>query len=205
MFQPIMWLSSGMQKSRHVVVKCVHKLISIHLCAFVGYIYIYTHTHTHTHTHTYIYRVSQEERSIFWEVIVSVILSKNIYMMSPIPNGFWDRVIWMYNRKIVDKKEILRVRTVSNTGVYCSSDRVGRVYNKCSKIPPSTTMHFAIRVKTWRVVRLSASWRSFMQAITSSMLKSSSSRVSTFFLYTSLFIKPHKQKSNWVKSGDLGG
>ena len=26
-----------------------------------------------------------------------------------------------------------------------------------------------------------------------------------FFLYTSLFIKPHKQKSNGVKSGDLGG
>ena len=64
---------------------------------------------------------------------------------------------------------------------------------------------FATRVKTWRVVRLSVSWRSFMQAITSSMLTSSSSRVSTFFLYTSLFIKPHKQKSNRVKSGDLGG
>ena len=41
-------------------------------------------------------------------------------------------------------------------------------------------------------------------AITSSMLTSSLSRVSTFF-YTSLFIKPHKQKSNGVKSGDLGG
>jgi len=26
-----------------------------------------------------------------------------------------------------------------------------------------------------------------------------------FFLYTSLFIEPHKQKSNGVKSGDLGG
>ena len=30
-------------------------------------------------------------------------------------------------------------------------------YNKCSKIPPSTSMHFATRVKTRRVVRLSAS------------------------------------------------
>jgi len=63
----------------------------------------------------------------------------------------------MYNRKIVDKKEILRVRTVFNTGVYCSSDTVGTVCNKCSKIPPSTLIHFATRVKTWRVVRLSAS------------------------------------------------
>jgi hypothetical protein len=30
----------------------------------------------------------------------------------------------MYNRKTVDKKEILRVHTVSNTGIYCSSDTV---------------------------------------------------------------------------------
>ena len=48
------------------------------------YIYIYI----------YIYRVSQEEMSIFWEVIVSVILSKNLCVkMFPIPNGFRDRVI----------------------------------------------------------------------------------------------------------------
>ena len=63
----------------------------------------------------------------------------------------------MYNRKIVHKNEMLRVRPVSNTGIYCSSDRVGTFYNKSSKIPPSTSMHFANRVKTWRVVRLSAS------------------------------------------------
>jgi len=63
----------------------------------------------------------------------------------------------MYNRKIVDKKEILRVRTVSNTGIYCSIDRVGTVRNECPKIPLPTSMHFATRVKTWRVVRLSAS------------------------------------------------
>jgi hypothetical protein len=40
------------------------------------------------------YRVSQEGRSIFWEVIVSVILSKKLYMnMCPIPNSFRDRAI----------------------------------------------------------------------------------------------------------------
>jgi len=63
----------------------------------------------------------------------------------------------MYKRKIVDKEEILRIRTVSNTGIYCSSYKVGTVYNKCSKIPPSTSMHFGTLMKTWRVVRLSAS------------------------------------------------
>jgi len=96
------------------------------------------------------YRMSREERSIFWEVIVSVILSKNVYMnICPIPNGFQDRAIWMCNRKIVDKKEILRVRTVCNTGVNCSGDRVGTVYNKCSKSPPSTSVPFTTRVKKW--------------------------------------------------------
>jgi hypothetical protein len=41
-----------------------------------------------------IYRVSQEERTMFWEVIVSVIQSKKLYMnMCPIPNGFRDRAI----------------------------------------------------------------------------------------------------------------
>jgi hypothetical protein len=36
----------------------------------------------------------REGRSIFWEVIVSVILSKKLYTnMCPIPNGFRDRAI----------------------------------------------------------------------------------------------------------------
>jgi hypothetical protein len=72
--------------------------------------------------------VSQEERPVFWEVIVSVILSKNkVYIyMCPIPNGCRDRTISLYSSKIADKKEILR--TVSNIGIYFSSDKVGRVY-----------------------------------------------------------------------------
>jgi hypothetical protein len=67
-----------------------------------------------------ILQVSQEERSIFWEVTVSVILSKKVYMyMYPIPNGFRDRAISLYSSIIVDKKEILR--TASNPDIYCSS------------------------------------------------------------------------------------
>jgi hypothetical protein len=41
-----------------------------------------------------VYRVSQEKRTIFWEVIVSVILSEKLHMnMCPIPNGFRGRAI----------------------------------------------------------------------------------------------------------------
>jgi hypothetical protein len=70
--------------------------------------------------------VSQNEGSIFWKVIVLVILSKKVYMyICPIPKGFRDRAVSLYSSKIVDKKEILR--TVSNTGFYCSRDEVGTV------------------------------------------------------------------------------
>ncbi|PNF25826.1 hypothetical protein B7P43_G11746 [Cryptotermes secundus] len=41
-----------------------------------------------------IYRMLQEEKSVFLEVTVSVILSKKLYMyMCPIPNSFRDRAI----------------------------------------------------------------------------------------------------------------
>jgi hypothetical protein len=45
--------------------------------------------------------------------------------MCPIPNGFSDRVISQYSSKIVDKKEIRVLPTVANTGIYCSSNKVG--------------------------------------------------------------------------------
>jgi hypothetical protein len=52
-----------------------------------------------------LYTVSQEGMSIFWEVTVSVILSKKVYMyMYPIPNGFRDKAISLLSSNIVDKK-----------------------------------------------------------------------------------------------------
>jgi hypothetical protein len=98
---------------------------------------------------TVIYRVSQEERSVFWDSVVSAILSKKVYMyMCPIPNGFRGIAILLYSYRIVDKKDILC--TVSNTNIYCPSDKVGTVY----LIPPSTSMQFATRMRTWHVARL---------------------------------------------------
>ena len=68
----------------------------------------------------------QEKMSIFCDVIVSVILNKKLFMyMRPIPNGYRDRAMSLYSCKIVDQ-EVLR--TVSNIGKYCLSDKVGTVY-----------------------------------------------------------------------------
>jgi hypothetical protein len=45
-----------------------------------------------------LYRMSQEEKSVFWEVMVSDIMSNKVYMyMYPIPNGFRDRAISLYS------------------------------------------------------------------------------------------------------------
>jgi hypothetical protein len=47
--------------------------------------------------------------------------------MCPIPKGFRGRAISLCISKIVDKKEV--IRTVSSTGIYCSNDKVGKVYS----------------------------------------------------------------------------
>jgi hypothetical protein len=149
--------------------------------------------------------VSQKERSLFWEDIVLVILSKKLYMyMCPIMNGFQDRATSLCSFKIIDKKE--RLHTVSNTGIYCSSDSW---YSLPSIIYFQKFHHQHQRtstcVRTWHGAHLSASWHSFMRAITSFMWSSSLSCASTFLLYTLLFNQRHKQKSNGVRSEDLGG
>jgi hypothetical protein len=54
-------------------------------------------TNRMNHDKAYMYRVSQEEKPVFCEVIISAILSKNLYMyMCPIRNGFRDRAISLY-------------------------------------------------------------------------------------------------------------
>jgi hypothetical protein len=106
--------------------------------------------------------MSQEERSVFWEVIVSAILSKKLYMyMCPIPNGFRDRAIALCSCKIIDKKEILR--TVSNTNIYCSNASAGTAYiqyifenstininalcNSCEDIPCCSSVQCTVTVQ----------------------------------------------------------
>jgi hypothetical protein len=76
--------------------------------------------------------------------------------MCPILNSYRDRGISLYSSKLVDKKEILCA--LSNTGIYCSSDKVGKFTweSTFSKIPPSTSVYFATRVRTWRDAHLSA-------------------------------------------------
>jgi hypothetical protein len=69
----------------------------------------------------------QEERSVFWEVVVSVILRKKCMSICVLFRTISEiELFYCTVPKFFYKKEILR--TVSNTGTYFSSDRVGKVY-----------------------------------------------------------------------------
>jgi hypothetical protein len=73
-----------------------------------------------------LYRMSQDERSIFREIIVSVIISRTcictcvLFRTVSEIELFHGTVPKLLVRKILP--------TVSNTGVYCSSDKVGTIY-----------------------------------------------------------------------------
>jgi hypothetical protein len=77
------------------------------------------------------------------------------------------------------------------TNLKCRNDKSVIVHNKCSKIPPSTLVHFATRVRRSGVVRLSWSSRFVMPAAASKMRASKSSGISTLLLQASLFIQTH--------------
>ena len=118
--------------------------------------------------------------------------------MCPIPNVFQDRAKSLNSCKIVDK-EIVCI--ASYIGIYSPSDKVGTVY----------LVHYIFENSTVDISALCNScedmvcclseciWTFFMLVITYIMRSSNSSHVSTFVLYTSLFIQPHKQKSNGVQ------
>jgi hypothetical protein len=73
------------------------------------------------------------------------------------------------------------------------NDRCVTVHNKCSKIPPSMSVHFAIRV--WSgVFFVWVDLHVFLtQAAAPKMRDGGSSGLSTFILPTSHFIQTHKQ------------
>jgi hypothetical protein len=79
-----------------------------------------------------LHRVSEEEGSIFWEVIVSVILSKKVYMyMCPIPNRFRDRAISLYRR--ATRHVLTRVAKCIDVdgGIFQKCIALGKLYQLC--------------------------------------------------------------------------
>jgi hypothetical protein len=71
-----------------------------------------------------VYIQSTPGGTVFWEVIVSK--KQCIICTCVLFRTVSETDISLYVSKSVDKKEILR--TASNTGIYCSSGKVGAVY-----------------------------------------------------------------------------
>jgi hypothetical protein len=139
--------------------------------------------------------------SVFGEVIVR---KEKVNMnMCLILNGYRETAVRIYKYKSIvndNKEKETTYRSHNLILVLCLNDKFVTAHSKCPKIPPSTPMHFAYRVRRCRVVRLSCSSRFFMRAAASEMRASNSSGVSTFLLKTSLYTQPHKRKSNGVRS-----
>jgi hypothetical protein len=80
----------------------------------------------------------------------SIVHSKQKICMyiCPVPKGFRDWTISPYSSKIIDNKEILRI--VSNTVFTVQVTKWVQFthYNTFSRIPLSTSMHFATRMRT---------------------------------------------------------
>lgn len=137
----------------------------------------------------------QEERLLFWEAIVSIILIKNEYVSYC---SFRNRTIWIYRCKIIDKKR------GTFFFILVQMTHLLTLYNKFSKIPPSTLMHFSTFVRTWLVWH----WVHRNDPLCEQehpLWHVSESRVSTLPLHTSLFSQSHTRKSNGVRSEDFSG
>jgi hypothetical protein len=66
--------------------------------------------------------MSQEEMSLFWEVITSVILSKKSYMdMCPIPSGFRNRAISLHRSLDLAPNIVLHSRRTAPLYEACES------------------------------------------------------------------------------------
>jgi hypothetical protein len=87
-------------------------------------------------------RVPQEERSIFWEVIVLFRTVSEIELFyCAVPKlliGMRYCVLYLTPEFIVEVTKLVQFT----------------YYNTFSKIPPSTSMHFATSVKTWCIALL---------------------------------------------------
>jgi hypothetical protein len=92
-----------------------------------------------------IYNVIQEERSVFREVIVLVIVRKKIHInMCLILNIYQEGAIWTYKYKSNmndHKEELITVKFILIL-LWCLNDNFVTVHNKCLKIPPSSSVHF---------------------------------------------------------------
>jgi hypothetical protein len=126
--------------------------------------------------------------SILWGDIVGPCQKKKVHMKTClVVNSYQGRAVWIHicrnvvngNRDISVSLFLILIKRL-NDFLHRNFQFFLTAHNKCSKIPPSTLVHFATPVRRSRVVSLSWSSRFFMLAAASKMRANNSFRVSTF-------------------------
>ena len=101
--------------------------------------------------------------------------------MCPIFNGCGDTAVWILCIKA--SQNVWRKTNdvlIAFIGYVIDLNKIAPVQSKCSKIPPSTSMHFSSLLATVHVALLRSSWRScFMKAALFIMRSTNSSLVFT--------------------------
>ena len=86
----------------------------------------------------------QKERSIFWEVIVFVILRKKIHMSTClILNGYWDTAVWIYKHKnnVNGNKREITVNLILMLIQWLNNELVTRKWQICYSSRVQKTYH----------------------------------------------------------------
>ena len=110
----------------------------------------YTHPHYYKKPHTSI----QYKTHTYTHPYITMI--KKFIWMCLIPNGYRDRAGRTYKNIVNGNKEmeITCCLFYFLFVIWCLNEKFVTVHNKCSKIPPSTSVHFANLMRRSRVVRL---------------------------------------------------
>jgi hypothetical protein len=138
---------------------------------------------------TTLYRVSHKEKWILWEVTLLAILSKKVHVRVFIPNGFRDRAISLYSSNIFNKEEILR-NLLFKLWSWHSLPSIIYFENF-----PSKSVHFATRVMTWHLARLSAFWHTTVLLYCETALRKPFG-IGHMYIYTFLLRMTHTTTSH---------
>jgi hypothetical protein len=129
-----------------------------------------------------LYRVSQEERSIFWDIIVSVILSKNCVYTCVL---FWTvSEVELFHCTIptfLVRKKYCIMFLIPLFIVQVTKLVQFTYYNAFLKIPPSISVCFKTCMRTWRVACLYSVQRAIWS--NSSISESVQNRICTYMYF----------------------
>lgn len=141
-----------------------------------------------------IHRIIEKEKSLFGDMIITIIVRKKVRNNTcPGLIGHWEIDVGIYKQKIImygnktynflTVNFYLKFNLMFKLLMFLHRHNTFPIFhNKCSKIPSSTSTHFATQIRQSCISLERWSWRSFMLAATFKMRASNLCSVSSFTL-----------------------